>query len=211
MACRGEAGTRKPLHLPGTLQESSCKRAYCNEFQCKKKRLRVKWLGRVGHNSACRIQPSVSLGTQVIYLLLIALPVACVSWTVTHEDIFRELREYVSRRSQQDSRLLVRKFFYIFTCEYCFSHYVAIFFLLITHFHLIFQDWRGTLIAFFSLPYVANMYMGLFAQTKLEAKKDHVSAKVIQEELEIKQIEKQCKQIDRDQKDKEQPRITPAA
>jgi len=153
----------------------------------------------------------VSIGTQVVYLLLIALPIACVSWTVTHEEIFREVREYFFMRSQQDSGLLARKFFYIFTCEYCFSHYVTILFLLITHFHLVFQDWRGTLMAFFSLPYVANLYMGLFAQTKLEAKKDHVSAEVIQEELEIKQIEKECKQIDRDQKDKENQRITPAA
>jgi uncharacterized membrane protein len=153
----------------------------------------------------------MSLGTQVAYLLLIALPVACVSWTVTHEEIFREAREYFLRHSQQDSSLLSRKFFYLLTCEYCFSHYVAIFFLLITHFHLVFQDWRGTLMAFFSLPYVANMYMGLFAQTKLEAKKDRVSAKVIEEELEIKQIEKQCKTIDRDQKEREQQQITPAA
>lgn len=153
----------------------------------------------------------MSLGTQVIYLLLIALPIACVSWTVTHEEIFREPREYCERRSQDDSRLVSRKFFYVFTCEYCVSHYVTIFFLLITHFHLVFPDWRGTLIAFFSLPYVANLYMGLFAQTKLEAKKDRVTAKVIQKELEIKEMEKDCKAIDREQKEREQQRITPAA
>jgi hypothetical protein len=153
----------------------------------------------------------VSLGTQVIYLLLIALPIACVSWTVTHEEIFREPREYCERRSQDDSRFLSRKFFYVFTCEYCVSHYVTIFFLFITHFHLLFSDWRGTLMAFFSLPYVANLYMGLFAQTKLEAKKDRVTAKVIQKELEIKEMEKDCKALDRDQKEREQQRITPVA
>jgi hypothetical protein len=153
----------------------------------------------------------VSLGTQVVYLLLIALPIACVSWTVTHEEVFREPREYCARRSQECSKLVGRKFFYLFTCEYCFSHYVTVFFLLITHFHLVFQDWRGTLMAFFSLPYVANLYMGIFAQTKLEAKKDRVTAKVIQEELEIKQLEKECKAIDRDQRERDQQRITPAA
>jgi hypothetical protein len=153
----------------------------------------------------------VALGTQVVYLLLIALPIACVSWTVTHEEVFREVREYCLRRSQQDSFLVSRKFFYLFTCEYCFSHYATIFFLLITHFHLVFGDWRGTLMAFFSLPYVANLYMGLFAQTKLEAKKDRVSAKVIQEELEIKQLEKKCKTIDHEQKERDQPRVMPAA
>jgi len=153
----------------------------------------------------------VSLGTQVAYLLLIALPIACVSWTVTHEEVFRELREYSTRRSQHDPTLLTRKFFYLFTCEYCFSHYVTVFFLFITHFHLLYPDWRGTLMAFFSLPYVSNIYMGLFAQTKLEAKKDRVTAKVIEEELEIKQLEKECKQIDRVQRENDTQRITPAA
>jgi len=33
----------------------------------------------------------VSIGHQVLLLFLFAIPVACVSWTVTHEDIFREL------------------------------------------------------------------------------------------------------------------------
>jgi hypothetical protein len=153
----------------------------------------------------------VSLGTQVVYLLLIALPIACVSWTVTHEEIFRELRDYSTLRSHEDRTLFGRKFFYLLTCEYCFSHYVTVVFLLITHFHLLFPDWRGTLMAFFSLPYIANLYMGLFAQTKLEAKKDRVTAKVIEEELEIKQLEKECKQIDRIQRENDTQRITPAA
>ncbi len=158
----------------------------------------------------------MTLGTQVAYLLLIALPIACVSWTVTHEEIFRELRDYSTFRSQHGRSLLERKFFYLLTCEYCFSHYVTVIFLLITHFHLLYPDWRGTLIAFFSLPYVANFYMGLFAQTKLEAKKDRVTAKVIEEELEIKQMEKECKQFDRIQRANEQretdtSQISPAA
>lgn len=153
----------------------------------------------------------VNLLHQIAYLFLIALPIASVSWTVTHEEIFREPREYCLRCSQQNQRLLSRKFFYVFTCEYCFSHYVTIFFLLITHFHLIFSDWRGTMMAFFSLPFVANIYIGLFAQTKLEVKKDRVSAKVIQEELEIKQLEKECKAIDREQRERDHSRIAPAA
>jgi hypothetical protein len=34
-----------------------------------------------------------ALSTQVILLLLLAIPVACISWTVTHEEMFREPRE----------------------------------------------------------------------------------------------------------------------
>jgi hypothetical protein len=58
-------------------------------------------------------------------------------------------------------------FYYLFTCEYCFSHWVTLFFLMLTRYKLLFDDWRGYPIAFFALPFIANFYMGLYAQTKL--------------------------------------------
>lgn len=131
------------------------------------------------------------LGTQVVWLFLLALPIASVSWTVTHEEVFREPREKLQRKSRNARGLLRRKFFYVWTCEYCFSHYVTAFFLIVTRYRLLFEDWRGYLIAFFALPYVANLYMGLYAQTKLEAKKNRMEAKVVQHEAEIKEIEKE--------------------
>ncbi len=135
----------------------------------------------------------MGLGTQIIWLFVLAIPVASVAWTVTHEEIFREPREYCHEQSQTARSLLSRKFFYIPTCEYCFSHYVTVFFLIITRYKLLFDDWRGYLLAFFAIPYVANVYMGLFAQAKLEAKKDRFGAKVVQHEAEIKEIEKEEK------------------
>ena len=135
----------------------------------------------------------MGLGTQVVWLFVLALPIASVSWTVTHEEIFREPRSYCVEKSQSASSLLRRKFFYLFTCEYCFSHYVAIVFLFITRYRLLLDGWRGYLLAFFALPFVANVYIGLYAQTKLEAKKDRFGAKVIQHEAEIKELEKEQK------------------
>lgn len=102
----------------------------------------------------------MTLTTQIIWLLLLAI--ACVAWTVTHEEVFREPREYCVRRSKEGRTLLVRKIFYLFTCEYCFSHYVTIFFLFLTGYNLLMTDWRGYLIAGFALVYVANAYMSLF-------------------------------------------------
>lgn len=133
----------------------------------------------------------MGLGTQVVWLFVLALPIASVSWTITHEEVFREPRERLKQRSEQAPSLVHRKFYYVWTCEYCFSHYVAAFFLIITRYKLLFDDWRGYLIAFFALPYVANLYMGLYAQTKLEAKKNRLEAKVVQHEAEIKRIEKE--------------------
>ncbi len=102
------------------------------------------------------------LSSQIIYLFLLALPVACVAWTVTHETIFEEMRGYCVKWSKDSTTLLKRKFFYLFTCEYCFSHYVTFFFLIITNFRLLYEDWRGLLIAFFAIVWIANFYMTIF-------------------------------------------------
>lgn len=126
----------------------------------------------------------LSLHYQIIYLFLLALPVACVAWTVTHEEVFREPREFCEKKSKECSTLLQRKFFYLFTCEYCFSHYVVLFFLFITRYHLLFFDWRGYLIAFFSLVWIANFYMSIFGFIRVGMKKERVEAKIKEVELE---------------------------
>lgn len=115
---------------------------------------------------------------QVVWLLVLALPIACVAWTVTHEEIFREPRLYCVRRSETARSLLQRKFFYLFTCEYCFSHYVTAAFLIITEYKLLFTDWRGYLISFFALVCVANVYMSLFAYLRQSLKVEKIDAKL---------------------------------
>ena len=114
------------------------------------------------------------LQTQVALLFILAIPIACISWTVTHEEVFREPREYCVKRSEEAKTLLERKFFYLFTCEYCFSHYVTIGLLIITHFTMIFDDWRGYLISGFSLVWIANVYMSLYNIIRIDLKKEKI-------------------------------------
>jgi hypothetical protein len=130
-----------------------------------------------------RAQTSMSLAHQTALLFLLAIPIACVAWTVTHEEVFREPREYCVERSEHGRSLWERKFFYLFTCEYCFSHYVTVFFLIITRYTLLFDDWRGYLIAFFSLVWIANIYMSLFGRVRLGIKHEKVEIKVKEEVL----------------------------
>jgi hypothetical protein len=111
------------------------------------------------------------LSTQVVWLFILAIPIACIAWTVTHEDVFREPREYCLERSHKAKTVAERKFFYLFTCEYCFSHYVTAIMLIITKYQLLFDDWRGYLIAGFALVFVANVYMSLFALIRIDLKK----------------------------------------
>jgi hypothetical protein len=93
---------------------------------------------------------SMSLGMQLTWLLMLAIPVACVAWTVTHEEVFREPREYCRRQTRKAQILPRRKFFYLFTCDYCFSHYVAAIFLLITRFQMLYSGWRGYVVSLFA-------------------------------------------------------------
>lgn len=121
------------------------------------------------------------IGLQALNLFLLAIPVACIAWTVTHEEVFREPREYCIVKSITCRNILQRKFFYLFTCEYCFSHYVAAFVLAITGYSMLFDDWRGIFIALFSIVWVANLYMSLFARLRITIKLDKVEIASIQE------------------------------
>jgi hypothetical protein len=115
------------------------------------------------------------LSHQFGFLLLLALPIACASWTVTHEEVFREPREFCVEHSKRCRTLIERKFFYLFTCEYCFSHYVTAFFLVLTRFTMLYEGWRGYLIAWFSLVWIANVYMSVFNRLRLEIKLENVT------------------------------------
>ncbi len=125
----------------------------------------------------------MALGEQVVSLFLLAIPVACITWTFTHEEIFREPREYCASRSRACRQWYKRKFFFVFTCEYCFSHYVTLLILAITAFHLLFDDWRGYLIGFFALVWVANIYMSVFGRLRLDIKNQRVEIEEKEKEL----------------------------
>ena len=115
---------------------------------------------------------------QIVTLFIIAIPVACIAWTVTHEEIFREPREFCNKKSEECNTILQRKFYYLFTCEYCFSHYVTAVFIFITGFKLLFEDWRGYLISFFAVVFIANVYMSLFGLLRQNLKSEKIEAKL---------------------------------
>jgi hypothetical protein len=117
----------------------------------------------------------------LLVLFVLAIPIAAIAWTVTHEDVFKEPREYLVKRSEQAGHALTRKFFYLFTCEYCFSHWVALAFLLLTEFRLLYDDWRGYVISGFSLVWIANHYMSLFGRVRLGIKSERIDVSLKEE------------------------------
>ena len=124
-----------------------------------------------------------TISGQIFWLLILALPVACVARTVIFEEIFRELRELCVHRSKTCRSLLKRKAFYLFTCEYCFSHYVTLIFLALTGFKLLLDDWRGYIISFFSVVIVANIYLNIYARLRVDIQQAKLETKKTEQEL----------------------------
>lgn len=120
---------------------------------------------------------------QILWLFVLAAPIACVAWTVTHEELFKEIREWCSHKSEACRTIYERKFFYLFTCEYCFSHYVAALVVVATEYRLLIPDWRGAILGWFTLVWIANIYMSLFGRLRLDIKRENVEIKA--EELEV--------------------------
>jgi hypothetical protein len=126
------------------------------------------------------------LTDQIVSLFLLAIPVACVSWTVTHEELFREAHEYCVGRSRSCQSPVKKKFFYVFTCEYCFSHYVTAALLVLTRYKLLYDSWRGYVISGLCLVWVANCYMAIFARLRLDIKSQKLDIELEEERVEHK-------------------------
>lgn len=123
------------------------------------------------------------LTAQLLGLLILTIPVACIAWTVTHEEVFRELRQCCISRSQTARRLLWRKLYYLLTCEYCFSHYVALLFVALSGFRMLLEDWRGYVISFFAVVWVANVYMSLYSHLRVEIRVDRAEIQAKEQQM----------------------------
>jgi hypothetical protein len=130
---------------------------------------------------------NIALSTQIVWLFVLAAPVACVAWTVTHEEVFAEVHTWCLRQSQRRRHFLVRKFFYLFTCEYCFSHYMAAAAIAMSGYRLLVPGWAGALFAWLALVWVANVYMSLFVRLRLDIKRERVEINVEEKEAQARE------------------------
>ena len=121
---------------------------------------------------------------QLFWLLILAIPISCIAWTVTKEEVFKEPRRFFEYLRDCGRNLFIRKLAYLFTCEYCFSHWVTLLFLIITRYKLLLDDWRGYLISFFALVWLANAYMSLYSRLRVDISAEKAVAKVKEKEAE---------------------------
>jgi hypothetical protein len=122
----------------------------------------------------------------IFALIILSLVVASIAWTVTQEEVFSEFHDYCQTRCDTSTNIAARKFFYLFTCEYCFSHWVTVAVLLVTQFHLIYEDWRGLVLAFFTIPWLANQWMSIYRRLRIEIKHKKALAEEVEQTNEQK-------------------------
>jgi hypothetical protein len=93
-------------------------------------------------------------------ILVMSLAVACVAWTVTQEEVFKECRQWcVRHRDCATHPTWKRKLAYLPTCPYCFSHYVAGAGVLAFKLWLVEPGVAGAIAAWFATVFVANIYL----------------------------------------------------
>jgi membrane protein required for beta-lactamase induction len=102
-------------------------------------------------------------GSQIVFAAILGLPVACISWTVTQEELFREMRDYLAAYQARHRRSWWRKkLAYSPTCAYCLSHYVAGALIGLLQFKMLVDDWRGYVVSLFTLVLIANVYLTVY-------------------------------------------------
>ena len=137
---------------------------------------------------------SEHLTRQIVWLCVLAIPISCIAWTVTREEILREVRTYLHEVSRRTDSLLYRKLIYLVTCEYCFSHWVTLLFVWMTRYRLLLDDWRGYVISLFGLVWIANAYMSLYGRLRVDIRSEQAEASAKEKQAEVLQTKIQQEQ-----------------
>lgn len=99
----------------------------------------------------------------MITILMLAIPVACCSWTIAETEVFRSVREGVARwagwSKGTDAKGWKQKIAYLPSCYYCTSHYVALAFLTLHPFTTLTPDVRGYVVSWFAVVGVSAVYL----------------------------------------------------
>ena len=125
---------------------------------------------------------------QILWLFVLAAPIACVAWTVTHEEVFTEIREWCVRKSEQLPHACTSESSSICSPvniasattsrpRWCWSPAIG----------CCCPTGAARSLAWFTLVWVANIYMSLFGRLRLDIKRERVEIKA--EELVVEREE----------------------
>lgn len=139
----------------------------------------------------------------ICLMILHALPVAWLAWTLTHEEIFRDWWEFCSKVSKEHKQRLdqmrqtpgtyplprrvkhwaLHKLCFLFTCEYCVSFWVNGVVNLVTGFSVAYDGWQGRALAVFGVPWIAVLMMDVHQRLRVEIRKERAEADLAEKKL----------------------------
>jgi hypothetical protein len=100
---------------------------------------------------------------------VVAGGVAVSAWALAKEQILREFREACERSSKNHQcSWFVRKGSYIPTCEYCNSFWITLVALLFLQYQVLWDDWRGYVLAQFFTWSLAVAYMSIYQLLRVD-------------------------------------------
>jgi hypothetical protein len=100
---------------------------------------------------------------------VVAAAVSVSAWALAKEQIFREIRDVCDRSSKdQQCSWLIRKIAYMPTCEYCNSFWIALVALLFLQYQVLWDDWRGYVLAQFFTWSLAVAYMSIYQLLRVD-------------------------------------------
>ena len=68
--------------------------------------------------------------------------------------------------------------------------------LLVTRYKLMYDDWKGYLVAFFSLVFVANSYLNLYARLRVDITSEKKAIEIKEKEIEARDMEIQKLEVE---------------
>jgi len=116
--------------------------------------------------------------------LILAIPTACVAWTISETEVFRDAREALARWAQARNvgdcrgwRKWIRcKLSYLPTCYYCTAHWVGLLFFACHPFALLSDGLRGAIIGYFTQIGLAVVYLSAFHVLRVQIRKSQAEA-----------------------------------
>ena len=100
---------------------------------------------------------------------VVASAVSVSAWTLAKEHIFHELRALCDRSAKNHQcSWFVRKIAYMPTCEYCNSFWITLVALLFLQYQVLWDDWRGYVLAQFFTWSLAVAYMSIFQLLRVD-------------------------------------------
>jgi hypothetical protein len=109
---------------------------------------------------------------------VVAAAVAVVAWAVAKEEILREPREWCAKvHRDRKAAWLLCKLAYVPTCEFCTSFWLTLLSLAVFRYTMIWEDWRGCVLAQFFTWAVAVAYLALFQLVRVDIRTAQTEAK----------------------------------